>query len=174
MICGALEQAKKLQLEQYYIGAGCIAQTVWNFLFQNPPEYGIKDIDFIYFDGKALDYESENRVALRAKDLFAGVPTEIDVKNEARVHLWYKSRFGYEIPPYRSLEDAIRTWPTTATAVGVRKREDGGLTVFAPFGLEDLFAKTVRANKAQITREIYEKKTAQWLQKWPGLNVVPW
>jgi hypothetical protein len=42
----------------------------------------------------------------------------IDVKNEARVHLWYKSHFGYDIPPYHSVEEAMDSWPTTATAVG--------------------------------------------------------
>ena len=32
-----------------------------------------------------------------------------DVKNEARVHLWYEARFGAAIPPYQSAEAAIAT-----------------------------------------------------------------
>src|SRR5690606_17633631 len=92
---------------------------------------------------------------------------------EARVHLWYEARFGYPIRPYRSMEDAIRSFPTTATAVGVRP-EAGGLRIFAPFGLSDLFGLTVRANPAQITRAIYEAKTSRWLALWPRLRVTPW
>jgi hypothetical protein len=32
----------------------------------------------------------------------------------------------------------------------------------------------VRANKVQITREIYEKKAAKWTKLWPELVVIPW
>lgn len=40
----AIERAKMLDIDEYYIGAGCIAQTVWNYLFNNPLEYGIEVI----------------------------------------------------------------------------------------------------------------------------------
>jgi Uncharacterized protein conserved in bacteria len=169
----ALGRAQLLNLENYYIGAGCIAQTVWNDLSDNPLEFGIKDIDFVYFDSN-LDPEAEDKVIARAKELFSGLGTEVDVKNQARVHLWYEAHFGYGIRPYDSLEAAIRTWPTTATAIGIRKQTDGSLKVYAPFGLEDLFAKTVRPNKAQITKEIYEHKVTNWLSKWPDLKIIPW
>ena len=149
LVSEALNRAQLLNLENYYIGAGCIAQTVWNALSGNPLEFGIKDIDLVYFDSN-LDPEAEDRVITRAKELFANLGTEVDVKNQARVHLWYQAHFGYGIRPYDSLEAAIRTWPTTATAIGVRKQPDGTLKVYAPFGLDDLFAKTVRPNKAQI------------------------
>ena len=49
-----IERAESLNLENYYIGAGCIAQTVWNYLSDKPLDYGIKDIDFVYFDEKIL------------------------------------------------------------------------------------------------------------------------
>ena len=68
---------------------------------------------------------------------------------------------------------AIRTWPTTATAVGVRMTR-GVPFVFAPFGLQDLFGLVVRANRAQITRAIYERKVARWIRCWPSLTVLPW
>jgi hypothetical protein len=88
--------------------------------------------------------------------------------------LWYKRHFGYEIQKYKSLESAINTWPTTATAIGVRIEEDNKFKVYAPFGLNDLFGKIVRANKIQITEEIYKNKVVNWLKKWPDLNVIPW
>lgn len=170
----AIERAKTLDLDNYYIGAGCITQTVWNYLSNNPLDYGIKDIDFVYFDDNNLDLEAENEVILKIKNLYSDLKIQIDIKNQARVHLWYKSHFGYEIKPYSSLEDAINTWPTTATAIGVRKEKNNEFKVYAPFGLNDLFGKIVRANKAQITEEIYKSKVASWTSKWEGLTVIPW
>ena len=41
-------------------------------------------------------------------------------------------------------------------------------------GLDDLFGLVVRANKAQITRAIYEAKLARWRQFWPSLRFVAW
>jgi len=32
----------------------------------------------------------------------------------------------------------------------------------------------VRANKKQITREIYEKKIARWGTLWPDLEIIAW
>lgn len=170
----AIERARLLNFDHYYIGAGCIVQTVWNYLSNNPLEYGIKDIDFVYFDDKNLDFEAENIVISQVKELYSDLNIEVDVKNQARVHLWYKSHFGNDIEPYISLEAAINTWPTTATSIGVRKEKDGEFKVYAPFGLNDLFGKVVRANKAQITERVYENKVARWLDKWPDLKIIPW
>ncbi|MEF3306017.1 nucleotidyltransferase family protein [Paenibacillus sp. GYB003] len=169
-----LRSAPRLGLGDYYIGAGCVAQTVWNRLSGLPPEYGIQDIDLVYFDDADLSEDGERRTALEAERLFAELPIRLDVKNEARVHLWYERRFGYPIEPYGSLEEAIDTWPTTATAIGVRADGQGGWRVYAPYGLDDLLGLIVRPNKVQITRHIYEAKTARWTSRWPGLNVVPW
>ncbi len=161
-------------IENYYIGAGCIAQTVWNYMSGNPLEYGIKDIDFAFFDDKNIDYKYENSVVLKMKELFSNLQVDIDVKNQARVHIWYENHFSYKIQPYTSLEAALNTWPTTATAIGVRREHNGELKVYAPFGLNDLFGKIVRANKVQINREIYEVKVSRWLSTWLDLLVIPW
>jgi uncharacterized protein len=85
----------------------------------------------------------------------------------------YEQRFGYAIEPYLSSADAIATFPTTATAVGVR-RIRGKLECCAPFGLDDLFGLIVRPNKGQITRAIYEAKVDRWRSIWPRLTFVPW
>lgn len=95
------------------------------------------------------------------------------MKNEARVHLWYEAKFGYPITPYVSTTDAIATFPTTATAVGLLPR-NGGLELCAPFGLSELLGGVVRANKIQIRRQIYEQKVSRWLKVWPKLSVVDW
>lgn len=169
-----IKRANQLNIDNYYIGAGCITQTIWNYLSDYPLDYGIKDIDFIYFDNVNIDFESENRVIMQVKQIYSDLRIEMDVKNQARVHLWYKDHFGYSIEPYTSIESAINTWPTTATAIGVRMNINNEFKVYAPFGLNDLFGKIVRANKAQITRQIYEKKVSSWLSKWSDLIVIPW
>ncbi|WP_338031220.1 nucleotidyltransferase family protein [Clostridium paridis] len=174
MIKTALERAEKLEIENYYIGAGSIAQTVWNYISNKTLSYGIKDIDFVYFDNENLNIESENKIINKIRSLYSDMNIEIDIKNQARVHLWYKEHFGYDITPYNNLEEAINTWPTTATAIGVRKDKNNKLKIYAPYGLNDLFGKIVRANKAQITKEIYEDKVEKWISKWPDLNIIPW
>lgn len=170
----ALERAKILEIDNYYIGAGCIVQTVWNYMSNKPLDYGIEDIDFVYFDDKNLDFESENRIISKVKELYSDFEIEVDVKNQARVHLWYESNFGYKIEPYSTLEYALNTWPTTATAIGVRKEINNDFKVYAPFGLNDLFGEIIRANKVQVTKDIYEKKVSKWLSKWPHLKIIPW
>ena len=89
------------------------------------------------------------------------------------MHLWYEERFGRRIPPYRSTEHAISTWPTTASSVGVRYENDA-FVVCAPFGLSDVFAMIVRPNKAIVDRAVYEAKAARWRVQWPKLTVQPW
>lgn len=168
-----ISKCQELGLNNYYIGAGCITQTVWNYQNGNDLMYGISDVDFVYYDDNDLSYEAESIIIVKVRELFSNSNIEIDVKNQARVHLWYKSHFGYDIHPYKSVEEAINTWPTTATAVGVRF-ESGKLLVYAPFGLNDMFEQIVRANKAQITEEIYIRKVEKWKAKWDTLKIIPW
>ncbi|MGE0575928.1 MAG: nucleotidyltransferase family protein [Reyranella sp.] len=160
-------------LPDAWLTAGAIAQTVWNDGFGLPPEHGIADVDIVYFDGEDLSAEAEATHAARVRRLFSDLAVWIDVKNEARVHLWYEAKFGRPLTPYVSTADAISTFPTTATAVGVQPRADG-LALVAPFGLADLLGLVVRPNKKQISSQVYEAKIGRWLTLWPGLQVVPW
>ena len=168
-----IKRMADLGLSNYYIGAGCIAQTVWNY--QSGPEltYGISDIDIVYCDASDLSYEAENAMIERIGRAIKPCAIQLDIKNQARVHLWYKEHFGFDIAPYDSVEGAINTWPAMATAVGVRL-EGEHLKVYAPFGLNDLFGMTVRANKTLITEEIYMQKVRKWREKWPLLTIIPW
>lgn len=165
-----LERLAGLSLPDCYLGAGCVAQTVWNAAHAKPPAADISDYDVVYFDAAE---EGENDATASVRDAMAGLPVAVDVKNQARVHRWYRQRFGYDIVPYTSTEDAIETWPTTATAVGVRLAH-GRPVVFAPYGLDDLLGLVVRANRVQITPEIYRGKVSRWTRQWPRLTVLPW
>jgi hypothetical protein len=168
-----LERFEEIGLPDSWLVAGGIAQTIWNLGCGQPAEFGLKDVDFIYFDEQDLSLEAEFDHERHLRDLFRHLPVKLDVKNEARVHLWYEKRFGYAITPYLSSADAIATFPTTATAVGVRWIR-GKLECCAPFGLDDLFGLVVRPNKRQITRAIYEAKVDRWRSIWPRLTFLPW
>jgi len=173
VVYSVIEKAADIGLQNYYIGAGCITQTVWNYQSGFDLTNGISDIDFVYYDNSDLSFEVEDTAIKQIIRETEPCKIRLDIKNQARVHLWYKDRFGYDITPYDSIESAINTWPTTATAVGVRL-ENGALKVYAPFGLNDLFGMIVKANKAKITEEIYMEKVKKWCAKWSALTVIPW
>jgi len=168
-----ISKSASIGLQDYYIGAGCVAQSVWNYQMGLELTSGISDIDFVYFDSSDLSVEAENSTIVKVESVLNPCSIKLDIKNQARVHLWYKNHFGYDIKPYESLENAINTWPTTATSIGIRL-EYNKLKVYAPFGLNDLFGMILRPNKAQITDEIYVRKVQKWSAKWPALTVIPW
>ena len=129
-----LEILDNSSLDNYYIGAGCINQTVFNYYHHYDIEYGIGDYDIVYYDND-LSYESEDKIIKMIESKVSDKNINLDIKNEARVHLWYKDHFGYDIKPYTSLEDAINSWPTNSTAVGIRRDKNGAFKIYAPFGI---------------------------------------
>src|ERR1700730_502215 len=100
-----------ISLPDCWLVAGAVAQTVWNSAFSLPLDHGLKDVDLVYFDDTDLSDTGEARHEERIAHLFARLPAKVDVKNEARVHLWYMEKFGSAISPYTSTTDAITTFP---------------------------------------------------------------
>lgn len=168
-----LDRAGSLGMPDWYLGAGCISQTVWNILHGFDPEHAIKDYDLVYYDASDTSYEAEDVFVQKAKELFKDLPVAIDLINEARVHLWIEKKFGYGIDQYKSVEEAISTWPTTITCVGIT-RSNGKMRVYATFGLTDVFNMVLRPNKKLVTEEVYMKKVQKWTKVWPKLRVVEW
>lgn len=165
---------ESIGLENYFVGAGVIAQSVWNNISGYELDRGISDIDIVYFDEKSMSESHEQDIKQRIEEYLGEFSLWLDIKNEARVHTWYKEKFGYEIKPYTSLEDAINTWPTTATSLGLRRESNGEWSIYAPFGIEDVFDMRIRANARQITKEIYMKKVNKWTKRWPKLTYEEW
>ena len=172
LLWGMIEKAPSFGLASYYFGAGAISQSVWNSLYHKDPLYGIADVDFVYFD-EDLSYEKEDRYIKMIQGAFRNPSLGIDVKNEARVHLWYPRHFGYAIPPYHTLEEAVDSWPTTVTTMGVRL-EQNHLQIYARFGLEDVFRGIIKPNKVAVKKEVYQAKCDKWKAKWPELTIVGW
>lgn len=164
--------AAELSLPNWYLGAGAVAQTVWNVLHGYHASDGVKDYDLVYFVPSDLSAEVERAIEESGGSALA---TGGECRREERDtrSLWYEHRFGRRIYPYRSAEEAIATWPTKVPSVGVRL-DDNGFVVCAPFGVADLFEMVVRPNKALVSKELYEEKAKRWSLRWPMLTVIPW
>ncbi len=168
----ALEIIPALDLPNWYIAAGAISQTYWNHVHGFEPMHNIKDFDLVYFDSDT-SYEAEDTFIKQGEKLFADLPVEVEIRNQARVHIWYPDHFGREITPYNSVEEGISSWATPITCIGITKKQNG-YTIFSPYGLRDLFNLTVRPNKERLTRDEYDEKTKRWAKTWPKLTIVAW
>lgn len=173
LIAPLITRWNDLRLPDGWLAAGALAQTFWNARFALPADHGITDIDIIYFDADDLSETAEAAHAARIRTVFADLPVHLDIKNEARVHLWYEAKFGYAIAPYRSIVEAVATFPTTATALALRP-DATGFEFCAPYGADDLLNATVRPNKKQIARDVYVAKVARWRVLWPQLQIIRW
>src|SRR5215467_9695346 len=91
-----LAAARELGLPQWRIVAGCLYQTVWNVLTNKPARTGIRDYDLVYFDDRDLSWEAEDRVEQRVALDMRHLLAPVEVRNQARVHLWFKQRFGVD------------------------------------------------------------------------------
>ncbi|RZB13434.1 nucleotidyltransferase family protein [Streptomyces sp. F001] len=174
VLTDVLTRAATMELPGWYVTAGCLFQTVWNVVTDRPPTNGIKDYDIFYFDRADLSWEAEDAVIKAGQEVFAGLPAEVEIRNEARVHLWYEQKFGVPCPPHESTEAAIDSFAATTCCLGVRLDPDGGWRVYAPHGLSDVFNLVVRPNPVLAPREVYEAKAARWRDEWPELTVLPW
>lgn len=169
-----LEAVRPLELPQWRLVAGCLYQTVWNVLTGRPPRTGIKDYDLIYFDAEDLSWIGEDRVISRVAAATDGLPGPVEVRNQARVHLWFERRFGVAYPPLCHADAALERYASIVHAVGVRLEPDGRLDVVAPFGLDDLFAMVIRPNTALDNRRSHEAKAVRARAIWPEVSVLPW
>jgi hypothetical protein len=158
---------RDLGLPDCWVAAGFVRNCVWDHLHGRAVSPLQGDIDVIWFEPTACDATRDAglETALRDRD----GTLAWSVKNQARMH----GRNGDA--PYRSATDAMRHWPETATAVGVRLDARGGIEVAAPFGLDDLFDLVVRPTQRFIAEKhtIYLERvlSKQWEQTWPSLQI---
>ncbi|MEJ5946951.1 nucleotidyltransferase family protein [Pseudokineococcus basanitobsidens] len=169
-----LERGHLLGVPDWWLTAGALSQTVWNSLSGRPPGEGIRDYDLFYFDPTDTSFEAEDAVVRRAADLFADTGAVVEVRNEARVHLWYEEKFGVPAAPFTSTRDAIDHFAATTCCHALTRDEHGALHAYAPHGYDDLFALRLRPNPVLAPREVYETKADRWAQQWPELHIEPW
>lgn len=170
-----LRVIRDLQLPDAMIFSGAIYQPVWNHLTGRAPDYGIKDYDVAYHDASDTSYEAEDRVIQRVAAAFEQPLRDlVEVRNQARVHLWFATKFGADepYPPLENSAAALKRFVATAFCVGVRMEADDALSVFAPFGLQDLFALHLRPNPLRVKGAGgWERTTASAQARWPEITV---
>ncbi|ATY65373.1 Hypothetical protein CCM_00680 [Cordyceps militaris CM01] len=171
-----LERVATMGLPNWYLAAGSVSQTIWNHVSGMAPDTGIADYDVVYHDDSDLSWDAEDKHIQTARALFSDMPEiDIEIRNQARVHLWYGDKYGIECAPHRSVEAGIDSWISTSAMIGIRLNEDAhSWSVYAPRGLSDYFNMVARPNTALGSQEAYDNKAARWKGIWDKLTVEPW
>jgi hypothetical protein len=161
-----------LALPDLWLVSGALFQTVWNAITQREPTYGIHDYDLCYFDPDT-SWGAENRAIELVDHLFKDLNFKIELRNQARVHLWYEEKFGRSYPQLSSTTDGIDRFLMSCAQIGVRP-QGMSYEVYAPSGFVDMEHLIVRPNLTesfQSTR--YNEKANRWKTVWPELTVIP-
>ena len=166
-----LSVARRLCLPDWLVFSGAVYQPVLNHLTQRPLDYGIKDYDLGYFDGSDLSYKAEDVGIRRVEAAFdEPIRSMVEVRNQARVHLWFETKFGEQYPPLSCTAEALERFASATFAVGVRLETDDRLHIVAPFGLGDLFALRLRPNPRRKTVG-FVRTCADVRRRWPEVVV---
>ena len=165
---------REQDLPQWRVFSGSICQAVWNALTGRAPDYGVKDYDVAYYDPSDLSYEAEDVVIRRVAAAFEPPLREmVEVRNQARVHLWFEDKFGEPYEPLGSSDEALERFVCPAFSVGVRLEPDDGISVAAPFGLADVFAMRLRPNPRRPEVRGWDRTTRSAKARWPEITVEP-
>lgn len=174
VLMAVLEGLREDGLPEGMLVAGAIYNHVWNVLSRRPALYGINDLDVFYFDGGDIGYDAEDVVIRRLDRRFGHLPIPVQVRNQARVHLWFPQKFGIDFTPLASAEEMLGRYASRTHAVAARLDAEGRMEILAPFGLDDIFSFRLVPNPVLANRPGYEKKAARAKATWPELTVVPW
>jgi uncharacterized protein len=161
-----------LELQDAWLVSGALFQTAWNVLTGRAPEYGIRDYDVFYFDPDT-SWHAEDTAIRRAADIFQDLNAAIELRNQARVHLWYREKFGAPYPPLTCATDGIDRFLMHNAQVGIRPRGTD-YDIYAPRGFDDIAQMVVRPNAvANFRAERYLEKARRWKSLWPEITIVP-
>jgi hypothetical protein len=168
-----LERFPSLGLQDWWLTAGALYQTVWNLRSGRPAGQGIAGYDIVYFSDD-LSAEAEDQVIADTARLFDDLDADIRVHNQARVHLWYRDTFGVAFPPVSGASEGILRYPSRAAAVGLKRTGEEFLDLFAPYGLDDVWNLIVTPNRTLPVARLYAEKVVRWRCEWPQLTIHPW
>jgi len=171
LLMHVLKTARDLALWDWLVFSGAVYQPVLNHLTGRPLDYGIRDYDLAYFDASDLSYEAEDRVIRRVRAAFdEPLRSMVEVRNQARVHLWFEAKFGEAYSPLSCTAEALERFTSATFAIGARLEPDDRLHIEAPFGLSDLFTLRVRPNPRRKTAG-FARACDNVLRRWPELTV---
>ena len=168
-----LRRLPRMDLPYCWLVAGCLFQAVWNETAGQAADAGVKDYDIFYFDDDDLSYEAEESAIARVRSALAGLNIAFDVKNQARVHLWYEQRFGNPYPQLMCAQDGIDRFLVAGTCIGLSPRGDGTADPYAPYGLSDSFDGVLRTSPLTIEPTAFLAKAESYRARWPHLKIDP-
>jgi hypothetical protein len=167
-----LTTVRGLGLNDWRVFSGAVYQSVWNAVTGRPVGYGRKDFDLGYFDPDT-SWDAEDLVIKRvAAALDEPFRSEVEVRNQARVHLWFPDRFGEPYEALTGTDEALARFVAPAFAVGVRLERDDTISIAAPFGLEDVFSLTLRPNPDRPRAKGWDRVVTSARARWPELTVI--
>jgi hypothetical protein len=119
--------------------------------------------------GDTASWSSEDEVIRRVAAETADIPITVDVKNQARVHLWYAERFGGDYPQLKSSQDGIDRYLVSCTCVGIEVQSG---KVYTPDGLHDLARGVLRMNLRNPRPNLFRQKAEDYRSRWPWLTIM--
>ena len=170
-----LRRIPDLPLQQGMLVSGCLYQSIWNALLGHQPTRGILDYDLAYYDDSDLSYEAEDVIIKACAKAFADLDADIEVRNQARVHLWFKDHFGLDYAPLTNAAAALSRYMSPCNAVAIEPVANGEFALHAPFGYDDVFGFIVRprGDGSEVAAASYAKKTKRMKALWPELSIEP-
>ena len=166
-----LTTVRGLGLPDWRLFSGAVYQTVWNAVTGRDPAYGLKDFDIGYFDPDT-SWDAEDVFIQRTARAFdEPLRSAVEVRNQARVHLWFHHKFGEPYEALTGTDEALSRFVAPAFGVGVRLEDDDRITVAAPFGLEDMFAMVIRPNPNRPLARGWDRVVESATNRWPELKV---
>jgi hypothetical protein len=125
-----------------------------------------------YFDPD-LSWEAEDRAIGLLRETSTRLGVRIEVRNQARVHLWYQRKHGTPYPALGRATDGIDRFLIRCSQVGIQRSRDGD-RIYAPQGFGDIADMMVRPNfTPNFSADAYRVKAARWVSRWPELTVLP-
>jgi hypothetical protein len=163
-----LRAAQKLDLPDWWIGAGFVRNKVWDAI-EHKQSKPTRDVDLVYFNAADVAPETDWSYDERMKrdHPFA----EWEIRNQARMH--YVNGF----PPFISTADGISHWVETATCVAVNLAGDELRFLFC-YGTDDLYGLIARPipyfrSLERIGRFYARIEEKHWRDRWPDLRILP-
>lgn len=166
-----LRTVRDLDLPDWRLFSGAVYQGVWNDLTGRPVGFGVKDYDIGYFDPDT-SWDAEDVWIKRVADSFEEpLRSQVEVRNQARVHLWAPQKFGEDFAPLSCTDDAPARFVAPAFAVGVRLEADDSISVLASYGLSDVFDMVIRPTPKRGKAKGWDAIIAKLKTRWPELTV---
>lgn len=164
-----LSRLPALGLPDCWLVSGSLFQTAWNIQCGMPATHGIKDYDVFYFDPDT-SWDAEDAAITRGRAAFADLGVTVEIRNQARVHLWYAEKFGLPYPALTQVTDGIDLFLTPCAQVGINAIS---LELYAPRGLGDIAAMTIKPNlTANYDQARLLEKARRWQALWPRLTIA--